>query len=85
MTRRAQSRSTPAAIGLWPSEIHDVDFGTYDEATNTVACDRCGQRLDANAWAKPCIPRSPDAVDTAITPAPKPADAGVRIDGRGNH
>ena len=50
----AISRSTPAAIGLWPSEIHDVDFSTYDEATNTVACDRCGQRLDANGWAKPC-------------------------------
>ena len=53
--RAAISRTTPAAIGLWDTRNHDVEFPRdYDEATNTVQCQRCGQRLTGAGWAAPC-------------------------------
>lgn len=52
--KAAFSRSTPAAIGFPPEGIHSIDTSTYDAATNTYRCDRCGQRINAEAWAKPC-------------------------------
>ena len=46
--------TTPRALGFPLPDVHAVDFGMYDEASNRVPCGRCLRMIDANAWAKPC-------------------------------